>query len=98
MNKNLIISVTFALGLVAAHAAAAAPLMAGNPGDSGGPLVMAADADCYAVGEEKAAELGGTLAKARPDVDGETPVCLLVIVVPGQDGERPRRVEIVVPQ
>ena len=98
MNKNLIISATIALALATGPAAFAAPLMAGNIGADAAPLVVSVEGDCYAVGEDKAAELGGTLAKARPDVDGETPVCRLVIVVPGKDGERPKRVELVVPQ
>ncbi len=98
MNKNLIIYVAFALGLAGAPAVFAAPLIAGNIAADAAPLVVTVEGDCYAVGEDKAAELGGTLAKARPDVDGDIPVCRLVIVVPGKDGERPKRVELVVPQ
>ena len=98
MNKNLIISLTFALGFAAAPAAFAAPLVAGDMFADTTPLVVTVDSDCYAVGEDKAAELGGTLAKAKPDMDGDAPVCRLVIVVPGQNGERPKRVELVVPQ
>jgi hypothetical protein len=96
MSKHLTSILTFALSLFIGASAFAAPLLAANPG--GEPLVQTVDADCYAVGEDKAAELGGTLAKAKPAMDGETPVCQLVIVVPGQDGERPKRVELVVPQ
>ena len=60
--------------------------------------VFTVQADCFAVGQDKAAEMGGTLAKAKPDEEGGAPVCRLVIVVPGTDGERPKRVEITVPQ
>jgi hypothetical protein len=96
MSKHLTHVLTFALGLSISAAAFAAPLIAARPDFKS--LVQTVDADCYAVGEDKAAELGGTLAKAKPAMDGDTPVCQLVIVVPGQDGERPKRVELVVPQ
>jgi hypothetical protein len=96
MNKHLTHLLIFALGLSIGSPVFAAPLTAGNLGVK--PPVLMVETDCYAVGEDKAAELGGTLAKAKPGIDGETPVCELVIVVPGQDGERPKRVELVVPQ
>ena len=58
----------------------------------------AAAADCYSIGQQVAAENGGTLAKAsEADQNGEA-VCVIVVLVPGQDGERPRRAEIVVPK
>ncbi len=58
----------------------------------------AAAADCYAIGEQVAAQNGGTLAKAAPSTQGGQPVCIVVVLVPGKDGERPRRVQLVVPQ
>ena len=54
-------------------------------------------ADCYSIGQQVAADYGGTLAKASEADDNGTSVCVIVILVPGQDGERPRRSEIVVP-
>jgi hypothetical protein len=54
--------------------------------------------DCYAIGEQVAAQNGGTLAKASPSTQGGQPVCVIVVLVPGKDGQRPRRTEIVVPQ
>lgn len=54
-------------------------------------------ADCYAIGQQVAAEQGGTLAKASPDTEGGQPVCRIVVLLPGKDGQRPRRAEIVVP-
>ncbi len=98
MSKHLTLSLTFALGLTIGSAAFAAPLLAGNPVTPASALVLNVEVDCFALGQDKAAELGGTLAKAKPDMDGGTPVCRLVIVVPGQNGERPKRVEVVVPQ
>lgn len=98
MNKHLILSLTLFLGLTSASAAFAAPYVVGKPVFDATPLVLNVEADCFAIGQDKASELGGTLAKAKPDTDGGAPVCRLVIVVPGKDGERPKRVEVTVPQ
>lgn len=61
------------------------------------PVLMAAG-DCYAVGQQVAAQNGGTLARASQSDQGGQPVCVIVVLVPGKDGKRPRRVEFVVPQ
>jgi hypothetical protein len=98
MNKRLALSLTFALGLTFGPAAFAAPMNMGKPAIAATAMALNIEADCYAIGQDKAAELGGTLAKAKPDMDGDAPVCRLVIVVPGQNGERPKRVEVTVPQ
>jgi hypothetical protein len=79
------------------HASAASARMA-LPESKANLPVITVQADCFAVGQDKAAEMGGTLAKAKPDEEGGAPVCRLVIVVPGAEGERPKRVEITVPQ
>ncbi|MEO5759041.1 MAG: hypothetical protein ABIQ51_19495 [Mesorhizobium sp.] len=60
--------------------------------------VVLADSDCYAIGQQVAEENGGTLAKASQSTRGGQPVCVIVVLVPGKDGQRPRRSEIVVPQ
>ncbi|PWL19021.1 hypothetical protein DKP76_00090 [Falsochrobactrum shanghaiense] len=60
-------------------------------------LVIAAAGDCAAVGERVAASQGGQLAKATPTVQNGKPMCIIVVLVPGRDGERPRRVEVAVP-
>ena len=54
-------------------------------------------ADCYAVGQQIAAQNGGTLAKASQSDQGGQPVCVIVVLVPGKEGQRPRRQEFVVP-
>lgn len=54
-------------------------------------------ADCYSIGQQIAAEQGGTLAKASASSQGGQSVCVIVVLVPGKDGQRPRRVEVVVP-
>ncbi len=60
------------------------------------PVVPVAS-DCYAVGQQVAAQKGGTLAKASQATRGGRTVCVIVVLVPGKDGQRPRRAEIVVP-
>ena len=61
-------------------------------------LVLVQAADCYAIGEQQAGQLGGTLANANDAVQNGQPVCRVVVVVPGQNGARPKRVEIIVPK
>ncbi|MDZ5698357.1 hypothetical protein SIN08_13965 [Chelativorans sp. M5D2P16] len=62
------------------------------------PILLAqSDADCYAIGQRIAAENGGTLAKASTESSGGQTVCRIVVLVPGQGGERPRRREFTVP-
>lgn len=60
--------------------------------------IRVAQADCYAIGQQVAAERGGTLARASEANQGGRSVCVVVVLVPGRDGERPRRTEIVVPR
>jgi hypothetical protein len=60
------------------------------------PIVVA-QADCYAIGQQIAAQNGGTLARATQAERGGQSVCVIVVLVPGKDGQRPRRQEFVVP-
>lgn len=53
--------------------------------------------DCASVGQKVAAAQGGTLTKATSAVQNGAPVCVVVVLVPGRAGERPRRVEVAVP-
>ena len=59
--------------------------------------VEVAAADCYAVGAQVAAQYGGTLAKASASNRGGQTVCHIVVLVPGKDGQRPKRVQVDVP-
>ncbi|HMM62577.1 MAG: hypothetical protein WA975_00745 [Mesorhizobium sp.] len=86
----------FALCAAALAASQASALPLALP-EQQGPVVKVA-ADCYAIGQQVAAQNGGTLAKASPATRGGQAVCVIVVLVPGKDGERPRRAEIVVPQ
>lgn len=72
--------------------ATAAPL--GSAGE--GEYAVAA-ADCYSIGQQVAGQHGGTLAKASQSNQGGQSVCVIVVLVPAKDGQRPRRVEVVVP-
>lgn len=59
--------------------------------------VQVAQADCYSVGQQVAEQNGGTLAAATERSRNGQTVCVVVVLVPGKDGQRPRRMEIVVP-
>jgi len=89
-----------AAGLLASQATAMPPVapQAMLAGSQMTDAVVNVASDCYAVGQQVAAKNGGTLAKASPATRGGAPVCVIVVLVPGKDGERPRRTEIVVPQ
>jgi hypothetical protein len=61
-------------------------------------LVLPVEVDCYAVGEQIAQQNGGTVAKAVPVTQDGQAMCRIVLLIPGAEGERPRREEILVPQ
>ncbi|WP_223477098.1 hypothetical protein [Oricola indica] len=54
--------------------------------------VYAAD-NCFAVGQQVAAQRGAELASAESVGGGK---CKIVLLVPGANGERPKREEIIV--
>ncbi|MFI0846926.1 hypothetical protein [Mesorhizobium sp. IMUNJ 23232] len=80
--------------MFATHANAA-PAFVPAP-DHGQPTALV-QSDCYAIGQQVAEQKGGTLARASQSTKGGQPVCVIVVLVPGKDGQRPRRTEIVVP-
>ena len=88
-----LLAAALAAGVFASPGAMAGQAYA--PADSS--EVMTAAADCYSVGEQVAAQYGGTLAKASQQNRGGQTVCVIVVLVPGKDGQRPRRTEVVVP-
>lgn len=81
-----------AAGLFASQATALPVVMP----EQASPIILAAS-DCYAIGQQVAQQNGGTLAKASQSTRGGQAVCVIVVLVPGKDGQRPRRSEIVVP-
>ena len=84
-----------AMALGAVLPASALPMSSAAPATP--QRILLVQGDCYAVGQQIAAENGGTLAKATPEDRGGQQVCVIVVLVPGQDGQRPRRAEFVVP-
>lgn len=84
------------LALCAAMAATQAPATPLEAPEQAEPAIMA-QTDCYAIGQQVAAQSGGTLARASSSSQGGRPVCVIVVLVPGKEGQRPRRREIVVP-
>ncbi|BCH26011.1 hypothetical protein [Mesorhizobium sp. L-8-3] len=91
---RLAIPALCAAGLFATQAAAVPALLPSAPEG----LLHGVAADCYAIGQQVAAENGGTLAKASPATQGGQAVCRIVVLLPAKAGERPRRAEFVVPQ
>ncbi len=90
------------------NALLAATLAAGTgvSGAAAGPLVVEPSAPdnvlpisdgCYAIGEAIAAQNGGTLAAANAKQSNGQNVCVIVVLIPGKDGQRPRRQQFVVP-
>jgi hypothetical protein len=82
-----------AAALALSQAAAAQEAL---PQDADEAIQMAA-ADCYSIGEQVAAQYGGTLAKASASNRGGQTVCHIVVLVPGKDGQRPKRIQVDVP-
>ena len=82
-------------GLLAASTLAPLPAAAQTAPD--GSYALAQGGDCYAIGMRQAAQMGGQLARATPETRGGRRVCVIVVLMPARDGQRPRRNEIVVP-
>lgn len=78
-------------------ALAAGVLACSAPARAEDPSRQVAQVDCYSVGLQIAQENGGQLARAASVSRGEDRVCIIVVLVPGKDGERPRRAEFEVP-
>lgn len=79
---------------IAAADALAAPLVVAPAAPV---LVQPAQADCYSIGQQIAAQNGGELARASASKQGGRTVCVIVVLVPGKNGQRPRRQQFVVP-
>jgi hypothetical protein len=85
------------VGLAVAAGIAASQVLATPAWASGNGSYRVAAADCYSVGEQVAAQYGGTLANASASTQGGRQVCVVVVVVPAKNGQRARRIEVVVP-
>jgi hypothetical protein len=109
MNPIRILARSAVNALVAASLLAPAGALAGShvivqssPEATGGAvegaLMLAQSGGCYAIGQSIAAQHGGTVARADAATRGGQQVCVIVVVIPAQDGQRGRRLEFVVPQ
>lgn len=96
-NIRLILAASAALIALAQMPVASALSLPLAIPDAPQVLQLTQGGDCYAIGQQIAAQNGGTLAKATPEERGGQQVCVVVVLVPGQDGQRPRRAEFVVP-
>lgn len=59
--------------------------------------VVAVQNSCNAVGQQVAAQHGGTLASVQAVNRGGQTVCVGVVIVPARDGERGRKIPFEVP-
>ncbi|WP_185983118.1 hypothetical protein [Aureimonas mangrovi] len=97
------------LALVVALAFAPAAFAAPTPGllsstqaeaqseDAGEPTIELAQGNCSAAAAQAAAQSGGqVLSVSSRQQNGQT-VCVVTVLIPGQDGGRPRRTTITIP-
>ncbi len=95
MNTRSLITWIVGASLLAASAATAAPPRFTAPLTD--PSVTLASGNCNAVGQQTAQQLGGQLHSASQEMQNGQPVCVIVVVIPGRDGNRGQRERIVVP-
>jgi hypothetical protein len=87
-----------AIATMAVSQAYALPALVPVPGaPAAQDRVVQVAADCHAIGTREAAQAGGQLAKATAEMRNGQPVCVIVVLMPAKDGQRPIRNEIVVP-
>lgn len=65
--------------------------------DAKGVLPPISSLDCYSEGEEVATQRGGTLARSTSSTQDGREMCIVVVLIPASDGQRPQRLEILVP-
>ncbi|MCT8991623.1 hypothetical protein NYR54_15195 [Chelativorans sp. SCAU2101] len=91
-------SIIFKLASTLAALALTAGFLLGQQPPAGAQVLLAQGApDCFAIGQQVAAQQGGTLAGAQAENRGGQTVCRIIVLVPARGGERPRRMEVTVP-
>jgi hypothetical protein len=60
------------------------------------PMLVAQQADCSAAAAQAAAETGGQVLSVSSRGNGPDAECVVTVLVPGQDGDRPRKQTITV--
>lgn len=71
---------------------------AAEPSAPGVQGVRMADADCSAAAAEAAAQTGGQVLSVSSRSEGGRTVCVVTVLVPGEDGQRPRKRTLTLPQ
>lgn len=89
-------ALALAVSLGLPQIAGAVPLGPDRPDPADLRLTVAGD--CYQIGQQVARSSGGELIRAMPANKQGKAVCVVVIAVPGKDGGRPQRKQIVVDQ
>ena len=85
-------ALTIAFGVLAFGPSAFAGPVRAEAG--GSDLAMPIELDCYLIGENLARQEGGELAKAVPVTQDGQAVCRIVILLPANEGEPPKRKEV----
>lgn len=62
------------------------------------PGLRVADGDCSGAAAQAAADSGGQVLSVSSRQQGGRTVCVVTVLVPGEDGSRPRKKTITVPQ
>lgn len=98
MNTNLLLAGFFWLPMLLCFAYTSALAgQSGNGPDTPTPEANAL-AECHSIGQEIAVRESGVLYKAEATGSENQDDCVIVVVIPGGEGERPRRAEFLVPR
>lgn len=90
MMKEIATTLTF-LPLIIGSMMSNVQAMPSNPWHSD---IKTVSAKCTSIGKQVAEEQGGWLSRVTPTVQNGQAVCVIVVIIPAKDGERPRRVEV----
>jgi len=83
-------------GTLAVEALPMAPR--GHAQGVGGTGLRLAQGGCSAAAREAAQQSGGQVLSVQSATDGGRTVCIVTVLIPAQDGERPRRRTITIEQ
>ncbi len=95
MKTRTLITWIVGASLMASATAGAAPARFTPPALE--PGTELASGNCNAIGQQTAQQMGGQLHSASMENQNGRPVCVIVVVIPGRDGNRGQRERIVVP-
>jgi hypothetical protein len=95
MKTRSVITWVLGAAMLAATSATAAPARFSPPAME--PGAELASGNCNAVGQQTAQQMGGQLHSASMENQNGRPVCVIVVVIPGRDGNRGQRERVVVP-